>query len=411
MQLLLSLAWRNLGRNRRRTALTVLTVTAGTALLTLALSMVNGLIFQALARAASAAGHVRVVDPDYARREQLFPLAENLPETAALVAAAEGRPGMVAVTPHIAMGVVAARADRELGESFVLLHGAPAGFYADVLHLGDYLVAGALPATEDEAVVGKDFADQVGAEVGTELTVLGQTQDGSPSPLTLRLSGILDLGSGAQNRQLYVSLDKARWMADIPAGATEILIQLDDHDDGREAAAALRALPAFAGLQVQAWDEREPYATLASFFGAVRMIVASIIVFITGLGVLNTMLMSVLERTAEIGVLRAFGLRTWQTGTLFFVEAVAIAVLGGTVGVALGGTVASLLGHVGINLGEGASKLPASLPIHETIYPNPNPQILATAFLLGLVMALVGGILPALRAAQIQPVEAMRHRR
>jgi len=411
MQLLLSLAWRNLGRNRRRTALTVLTVTAGTALLTLALSMVNGLIFQALARAASAAGHVRVVHPEYARREQLFPLAENLPETAALVAAAEGLPGVVAVTPHIAMGVVAARADRELGESFVLLHGAPASFYADVLHLGDYLVVGALPAAEDEALLGKDFAEEVGAEVGTELTVLGQTQDGSPSPLTLRLSGILDLGSGAQNRQLYVSLDKARWMADIPAGATEILIQLDDHDDGREAAAALRTLPAFAGLQVQAWDEREPYATLASFFGAVRMIVASIIVFITGLGVLNTMLMSVLERTAEIGVLRAFGLRTWQTGSLFFIEAVAIAVLGGTVGVALGGTAASFLGHVGINLGEGASKLPASLPIHETIYPNPNPQILATAFLLGLVMALVGGILPALRAAQIQPVEAMRHRR
>lgn len=411
MGLLVALAVRNLGRNRRRTALTVLMVLAGTALLTMALSMVNGLFFTAIARAAAQAGHVRVVDPDYARREQLFPLAENLPDTAALVESLKSRPGVVAVSPHIAMGVVAARGDRELGEDFALLHGAPASFYADVLHLGDYLVTGAMPAGDDEVLVGKSFAQQLEAEVGTELVVMGQTQDGSPSPVSLRVAGIVDLGSGMLNRQLFVSLEKARWMADIPAGATELLVQLDDHDDAAEAASGLRALPELSGLAVEAWSEREPYRTLMAFFTTIRAIVAAVIVFITGLGVLNTMLMSVLERTSEIGVLRAFGLRTWQTVGLFFLEALAISVVGGTAGVALGGTVATILGRVGINLGDGASKLPPALPIHETIYPNPTPEILATAFTLGLVMALIGGIAPALRAARIAPVEAMRHRR
>lgn len=411
MPLLLSLALRNLGRNRRRTLLTVLMVGAGTALLTMALSMVNGLIFTALQRAAAQAGHVRVVDPDYARREQLFPLAENMPVTAPIVAALEGRPHVLRVVPHIAMGVSAARADQEIGEKFVLLHGAPAAYYQDVLRLQDYLAAGAMPAGEDDALLGKTFAEELGAEVGAELLVLGQTQDGSMAPARVRLAGIVDLGSGMQNRQLFVTLEKARWMADIPEGATEVLIQIDDYGRGKEVAAALRGDAALDGLTVQAWNERQPFDQIEAFFSTIRAIVATIIVFITGLGVLNTMLMSVLERTAEIGVLRAFGLRTWQTVTLFFLEAVFIAAAGGTIGVTLGGTVAGILGQVGINLGDGTSKLPAALPIHATIYPAPTPQILATAFALGLAMALVGGILPAWRAAGIAPVEAMRHRR
>lgn len=411
MALLFSLALRNLGRNRRRTALTVLMVTAGTALLTMALSMVNGLIFTALERAAAQAGHVRVVDPDYARREQLFPLAENLPDSAPVVAAVQGAPGVLNAVPHIAMGVTVALADQEIGEKFVLLHGAPEAYYRDVLALPDYLVAGVMPVGDDEALLGRAFADELGAGVGSELLVLGQTQDGSMSPARLRLSGIVDLGSAMQNRQLFVSMEKARWMADIPGGSTEVLIQLDHYRRGKEVAAGLRALPALQGLEVQAWNERSPFDQIEAFFSTIRVIVASMIVFITGLGVLNTMLMSVLERTAEIGVLRAFGLRTWQTVALFFLEAAAIAAVGGAVGVGVGGSIAGILGRVGINLGEGTSKLPAALPIHETIYPAPTPEILATAFLLGLAMALVGGIVPAWRAAGIAPVEAMRHRR
>ena len=147
---------------------------------------------------------------------------------------------------------------------------------------------------------------------------------------------------------------------------------------------------------------------MGGLLAAIQAIAAGIIVFITGLGVLNTMLMSVLERTAEIGVMRAFGLRRWQTVVLFFVEAFVLAAIGGLGGILLGAGGVTILGRVGIHLGEGASKLSAAIPINETVYPELTPDILVTGFLLGLAMAVVGGFLPALRAARIQPIDAMR---
>ena len=408
MSLLLSLAMRNLGRNRRRTLLTALTVTLGTALLTVALSLLNGVLNSTLEKAAAIAGHVRVVDVDYARREQLMPLVENIPDVTPVVAQIEGQPRVLGVYPHIAMGVTGAREDQEIGERFALLHGAPTAYYVDVLHLDQFLEAGAMPATENEALVGKAFAAEIEAKVGDKLVVFGQTQDGSPAPVRLILAGLVDLGSATQNRQIWVSLEKAQWMADLEGGATEVLVQTDDYESAREVADSLRSLPALATFDVRSWDDRSPFREMGGLLAAIQAIAAGIIVFITGLGVLNTMLMSVLERTAEIGVMRAFGLRRWQTVVLFFVEAFVLAAIGGLGGILLGAGGVTILGRVGIHLGEGASKLSAAIPINETVYPELTPDILVTGFLLGLAMAVVGGFLPALRAARIQPIDAMR---
>ena len=411
MGLLVSLALRNLGRNRRRTFLTALTVALGTALLTMALALLNGIFDSTIERGAAMVGHVRVVNAEYARREQLMPLADNLPDTAPLVAALQGQPHVLGAWPHIAMGVTAARDDQEIGETFALLHGAPAAFYTDVLHLDRQLSAGRMPTGDKEVLLGAALLAELGAKLGDKVVLLGQTQDGSPGAARLEVVGVVDLGNRQQNRQAWASLAKVQYMADLDGGATELLVQVDDYRDARAVAASLRALPALAGLDVHAWDERSPFDAAGALIGTIRGIAAGLIVFITGLGVLNTMFMSVLERTGEIGVMRAFGLRRWQTVGLFFIEAVALAAVGGLAGVALGSPVVLVLHRVGIHLGEGASKLPAALPINETIYPVLTPQILLTGFALGLTMALVGGCLPAWRAAGIEPVEAMRQRR
>ncbi len=411
MGILLQLAFRNLGRNRRRTLLTVLTVALGTGLLTVALSMLTGILLDTLKFAAAAVGHVRVVDPEYARRDQLMPLAYNLPDVAAVVAAAEGQPGVLSAHPHIMMGVTGAREDQDIGENFSLLHGAPIAYYTDILDLDVYLSSGRLPAKDGEAVLGETFAAELDVKVGGVVIVLGQTQDGSPSPARLEVVGLVDLGNKNVNRQTFVLLSQAQWLADLEGGATEVLVHTADHDDADEVAAALRSQSALSAYDVAAWNERPPFDSVGAFLQAVRGIVSGIIVFITGLGVLNTMLMSVLERTNEIGVMRAMGLTSSQTRAMFLVEAVTIAAFGGVVGVSLGSGVAFYLSRVGIHLGEAVAKAPAGIPLHETVYPHASVDTVVLAFLLGLAMAVVGGILPAWRASRIQPVEAMRHRR
>ena len=137
---------------------------------------------------------------------------------------------------------------------------------------------------------------------------------------------------------------------------------------------------------------------------------AGSIVFITALGVLNTMLMSVLERTSEVGVLRALGMGRAAVVFLFVVEALVIGVLGALPGVVLGAIVSFFLERDGIEMGEKISSQ-VSMPISTTFRADLSLEVTLISFALGLSMAALGALLPSIRAAGIQPVDAMRSHR
>jgi putative ABC transport system permease protein len=158
---------------------------------------------------------------------------------------------------------------------------------------------------------------------------------------------------------------------------------------------------------VQAWSEREPWKSVASSVSGVQSVIVVIFVLLTALGIWNTMMMSVLERTHEIGVLRAMGLSRAGTVGLFVGEALTIAVAGGLLGVALGVYPAWWLETHGIRIGERTAAS-VSLGISEVVRGDLTGAIVAAAFALGLLMALLGSLVPALRAASIAPVSAMR---
>lgn len=425
MTLLLSLASRNTLRHTRRSALTALTVLLGTALLTAGLSWVGG-IWSAMFRAGTqSTGHVRIVTQGFADREQLQPLYENIPSSDAVVAMAKATPGVVGAYPRIAMGVAASSEGDVFGEIFGQLVGAPVAYFDEVLELRPRVREGrffsADPAeAEGEALLGATLADQMGVGPGQEAIFLGQTQDGSISPIKVIVAGVVDTGNGLFDRQIYVPLAKARWMADIPDGALEVIVFADDPDQAEPLLARLQpqlaALSGPAGLGeggliAQAWYQREPWSTMVVLARTILFIVGGIIVFITALGVLNTMLMSVLERTAEIGVLRALGLGVGGVVVLFVGEALAISSVGGAVGVALGSLASLWLERHGLDLGSAASNMSTTLPVNRVLYADWTPEVALAAFGLALVMALIGSASPALRAARVQPVSAMRAKR
>jgi putative ABC transport system permease protein len=409
MGLLFSLSLRNALRNRRRSALTALTVTLGVALLTVAMAWIGGVFGGILEMASNSAGQVRVVTPKYAQKEQMAPLYENMPSVDPLLTAIRGAPGVTGAWPRIVTGATATPGE-EIGEHFGPLIGAPVEYLDAVMKLDQKVASGGPLRTDDEILLGKTFAAQIGAKAGDRITILGMTQDGSPSGAVLTCVGTVDLG-GAQNRFSFVTLARAQLLTDMDGGATELLVFGDDYEQAGLLATELRELPALDGLDVTSWDQRPPFDGMLSFARGIHRFAAAVIVFITALGVLNTMLMSVLERTAEIGVMRAMGLRRWQAVSLFVMEAMGISSIGGVVGAAAGALIAWYIQVHGVNLGSSVSKMPASIPINETVYARLTPGILVGAIILGFVMAVVGGALPAIRAARIQPIEAMRQRR
>lgn len=403
---LLRLAARNSRRHRVRTALTAGMVVAGVGLLLVALSWVNGVFGNVLQEAAGLGGHVRLVAPEYAAREELFPLYANLPDVEPLAARLRALPGVAAVEPRIVTGVTVT-VSQEIGDVFALAVGGSPAYFAERLKADQKVVAGRwFSGAPGELVVGAKVAEEAHARPGDEVVLLGLTQDGSLSPIKGRLVGIVKTGS-LLDRQVLVPLDRLQWLADLPGGATELLVFADRYQRGPALAQALRAVPGLERFTVQAWSEREPLASMTGTIEGVRFFVVCAVVLLAALGIWNTMTTSVLERTREIGVLRAMGMTRAGAVWLFVVEALSIAFVGGVGGVLFGLGPALALQRWGIRIGEStAARL--ALPISEVIRAQVTPGLVLFAFGLGLLMALVGSVPAALRAASIQPVTAMR---
>lgn len=426
METLIRLALRNTLRNTRRSALTALTVLLGCALLTIGLAWVLGIQGNFIDASVRASGHVRLVSEAYDQRERIQPIYENFAETAPLVERLEQMEHVREVYPRIQVGVIASVGD-EIGELYGQVVGAPLPYFDDILGLRERVVDGAWFSEDPskEALIGRALASSMGVVAGDEAIFIGQTQDGSPSPIKVTVVGVVDTGNGLFDKQVFVPLSQAQWLTDIPDGAIELLLFGDNPPDARHIIAELGPiLPDIAteiglqdiegrpvGFAVSSWNTREPFASLLLFARIIMGAIALIIVFITALGVLNTMLMSVLERTAEIGVLRSMGMKVRAVVFLFVLEAMTISTLGGLVGALLGSVVSIFMERHGVDLGTTAADLPDTIPANSTLYPDWSPEIAMVAFALGLVMAFIGSASPALRAARIQPVTAMRARR
>lgn len=405
MTLILRLAARNATRNLRRTALTAATVVIGTMMLTITLTWLDGVFGSLEINVARAAGHVRVVQPEYRDREDLMPLYASLQDVDTLVAAARAP-----AYPRILAPVVLT-AGEEIGDVFGLVMGAPLAWFTDRLNVDEHLVLGrALSGDAGEVVLGRSVAESLDATVGATVLILGQTQDGALSPLEATVVGVTHAGNALLDQGVFVPLAQAQWMADLPGAATQLLVYGEHRRRAGAIAAHIRAEPAFDGLVVETWREQEPMASLLKIAGLIKGIISVIIVFITALGVWNTMMMSVLERTGEIGVLRAMGMSAGGSVLLFVAEGLMIAAVGGAIGVTIGGACGVYLEVVGVNLGD---KLTVStpLPINSVMYGDMSVEVAMIGFLLGLATALVGTAVPAWRAAAIQPVDAMRARR
>jgi putative ABC transport system permease protein len=418
--MLLRFAFRNARRNVRRTILTALTITLGCILLTIGLSWISGVYNSFVEAMIQNSGTVRITTENYYEKEALNPLEENLASTETIEKELGKIEGITGVYPKISQGVAASRGGEELGEIFGLLTGAPIEYYQKVLKLDQHVYQGTFftQQAKTEGLIGRTLAMDMDIQIGEDAIFIGQTQDGSISPIKVTVVGLLDSGNSVFDRQAYVHIDKARWMADIPDGSTELLIY--GAGDAQKLAVTIKetvnelkqskSMSVEEELAILAWNEREPFASLIIIPKIVSSLLASIIIFVTALGVLNTMMMSVLERTAEIGILRAMGMQREAIAFTFLLESMIIAMVGGTTGSLIGSLISIWMADKGINLGDAVSNVPDALPINTTLYPDWSIELALFTLGLSLIMALVGAIIPSWQANRITPIQAMRNK-
>ena len=430
------LAIRNARRNVRRTMLTASTVALGCTLLIVGISWLSGLLGTLVEKHKQLSGLVRITTQDYADSEHMLPIAKNMPSTGPLISALKEKLGTDEIYPTLKQGVTV-EVDGQIGDVFGLVMGAPIEYHKKQLKLDTMIKEGAFfgDKAKEECLLGRALAKDMKVEIGDKAFFTGQDSFGVISAIKATVVGIVDTNNGVFDRQAYVHIDKARALADIPEGATELLIfgtdeadqimskilaaelemaKLSDAlpiDEKPDNSTHLAATKEPQELSVTPWDKREPFAEMYGLAYGIHRLIGIIIVLITALGVMNTMMMSVLERTAEIGVLRAMGMGRLSVAFMFILEAMIIALIGGVLGAVAGSTLAVWMENYGIDLGSAAASVPDTMPINTVLRPHYDPEFALWAIGLGVIMAVIGAAVPILRAIRIKPVEAMRSKR
>lgn len=402
---MIALAWRNLGRQPRRTALSLGVIALASAVTVFLFAM------QAGGYATMKDNTLRVFDgfaqvqpPGYLddpgiRRTIAHPeqLARQL----------ERVDGVDTVAARAATYALLSRGQQSIGAYIV---GVQPEKEAQVSRIAATLKTGRyLEDDNPEAVLGDALARNLGVKVGDTITLLGMARDGSVAADVLTVRGIVSSGVDTLDRQL-AEIPLGRFQTDFAMqGAANVLVV-----SGRNLAQVQSALPKLQELaqpqklKVRAWYELEPGLQAAIRLDASSSVLwyASLVVIVVVL-LLNTLLMSVLERTREFGVLLALGMRTGAIGRMVWLELLLLLGAGLAVGMAVGGGLAAWYGVHGLPL-PGAEGVFAQWGLPDRMYPQVNVFSLLTGPVVIAATTAAAGIFPYLRVRRLRPVAAMR---
>jgi putative ABC transport system permease protein len=406
VRLYLRLAWRNIWRHSRRTAIVVVAMGLALAMMMLYDGLIAGFEQAIYGNAIRIlGGNIQVHAVGYGEsttKDPLLPLAD--PQ--AIVDAARSQPQVVAASERINTGGLATTRE---GAFPLVITGiepeleAPVSLVAQNVVAGRYLQAG----DQDQVLIGKGLADAMGVQVSDRFTLAGMATHEQMRQRTVTVVGIYDVGlPDIEKRSVYMSLGEAQALYGLPGESTEVMISLSKIGQERSVATALRA--AIPGYEIDSWQTSFPelQATISTK-SAVMNVFSVIILMIAGIGILNLLLMAVYERTREIGLLGAMGLKPRQISTLFILEGTMMGIVGVAFGVAFGLTMDAILGRVGFDYSSLASLTSYTALISGRIYPTLGVEKLPFRALTVAIIAALAAVIPAREAAQREPAEAL----
>ncbi|MCB9680160.1 MAG: ABC transporter permease [Alphaproteobacteria bacterium] len=410
MRTLLAMAWRNVLRNRRRSLLTAAAMSVAVAICMTMMALTAGMYGQmGDALVTRTLGHVQVHDPDWPGKRQVF---DALDDADARLATLRALPEVATATQRLIGNALVGGATKTEGAQ--LLGVDPVGEDA-IRHASEHLTAGTwLPSAADHrAVLGVELADKLGVGVGDEVVVVTQAADGSLGNDLYTVCGLLHTGAPAVDRgTAFLHIDDLRDLLAMPDRAHELVVLAPDDDRATIEATDAAVAAALHGddVLVRPWWVIDPATEqLLGMQTFSALIMITFFFGVSAIGVVNTLLMSVFERTRELGVMRAVGMRPRQLVALVMLEALVLAVLAVALGTAVGFAGDAWLVQHGIDLsidgqGYAMGEMTFDPVIRGQITAESVWQPVVGVFLFSMIAA----IWPALRAARLRPVDALR---
>jgi putative ABC transport system permease protein len=400
----LGLATRNLRRNRQRTLVATLTVAFGIVAFLSAGGFIAW-IFEQMREGAihSQLGHIQIVRPGYFEKGIADPYAFLLPEKSAEQGVVEGMPGFQSLAPRLSFSGLISHGDTSIsfiGEGIDPQRERPISSSVTIVAGRD------LDAADEKAVLlGEGLANSMGVKVGDDVVLLATAANGSPSAVEVKLAGIFATFSKEyDDSALRLPIEVTRKLMRVQ-GATSWVVLLDETERTEESSAFLSRELSGKDFEVVTWH------ALADFYNKTVVLFSkqvSVVKFIIGLIIVltisNTQMMSVLERTTEIGTSLAIGQRRSSVMRMFVVEGVLIGIVGGALGVILGYIFAYVISTIGIPMPPPPGMARGFLG--EILI---MPRLAFDALVLALATTFLASVMPAWKASRMNIVDALRH--
>lgn len=399
------LALRNILRQRRRSGIALAAIVFGVVAMMLAVGYINWLNWAS--REISTIpqlGHIQVTRPGYQENGRADPYAYLLPEKSPALAIVEGTSSVRSVAPRLNFNGLASH-----GETTLSFIGEGVDPDKDPSSHNLVVVEGKLLSAGDPKgiVLGAGLAANLGVKTGDTLVLLANTPSGGINAVEGKVRGLVSTYMKAfDDNTLRVTLQMGRELLRTQSAHVWVT-SLSDTDLTGKTVNRLRSEPSLKGYEIIPWTQlADFYMKTEELFLRQVQVVKIIIAVIIVLSISNTMIMSVMERTVEVGTAMALGVRRRRILGLFLLEGGTLGMLGGIVGVVTGYLLAQLISYIGIPMppAPGMSRgFVAGILV--------TPGIVVEALALALSTTLIASVYPAWQASRLVIVDALRHNR
>ncbi|KFE71843.1 ABC transporter permease [Hyalangium minutum] len=404
MLYLLRLGFKNIFRQRTRAALALAAIALAVTFIVGGITLAGGVEKQIFLEMVGESGELVVAQKDYFAKSRFNPLKYFVPGTSELKQQLLKVEGVEAAAPRIDFGVLVESGQKNKS---VRATGVDVEVFGQRSGLPHNIVAGSYLQPGQKAILlGKTLVDELGLKLGDKVTLLGKDAYDSFTADDFQLAGIFDLGNAAANRALYMPVQAAQEFLGMEDGATKIVLYGTRYDQAGPLAERIRASGILGeSTAIRTWQDDPFLLSIYQMLQGIRQGVSFIVCFVAGLGILNMMMVSVLERRKEVGVLMALGMSRRGIVTSFLYEAALYGFLGSMAGLVFAIPLGWYLQTVGLTV--SSDKVQGVALAVSVLRGDFTVGAVVTAVVMGVLLGILGMILPVLKTLSMTPQDAM----
>ena len=408
MSIFLKMAWRNIRRNLRRTLITLSAITFGLAAMIIFFGFTDGFHAQWVENTVKAyTGHIQIYRSGYHDDPQLN---RSIADAAEIIKELKTEPAVDTYAERVEVQGLISTAENSYG---VLIRGIDTGEEVKITGIKERIIKGEY-LNEDKGrgvLIGHRLAEKLNAEIGDKIVLMVQAADGSLTAELFRLQGTFRIGATELDSSFaIVTLKDAQALSLLGDRVTEIAVMLKNPVDVLPVSKRLKERLVSSGYEVYTWEELMPaLQEMIDLDNIFMYLILLVVLVVVSLGILNTMLMSIMERTREFGIMMAVGTSPRNVILLVMLESFFIGIIGIISGAGIGIGINRIISIKGFDLSRWGGATEFFAILNPVIYPETDIINVLWSCAIVFLTALIVSVYPAVRAARLRPVEAMHY--